>query len=182
MTEEISVVGEASLSNSFMGNTAQVCVVTRDFRRTIEGLIKMGIGPWALYTFGPGTVSERTYMGKPEDYSMRLALATSNNMLWEVIEPLEGNSIYKDFLEAHGEGIHHVAMGCEGLSFEERVAEFEARGCKKIQSGVWLDLVPYAYFETEGLITTTIEIFDFPENFVMPEPEEWLPSPPKMEE
>lgn len=161
-----------------MGDTIQVCVVTKNFRSTILGLIEMGIGPWAIYTFGPGTVTERTYMGIEEDYSMRLALATSGNMMWEVIEPLEGKSIYKDFLAAHGEGIHHVGMKCQGLSFDERVAEFEARGCRKIQSGVWLNSVPYAYFETEGLITTTVEIFEFPENFVLPEPEEWLPARP----
>ena len=56
-------------------------------------------------------------MGRPASYSMRLALATAGNMLWEVIQPLEGPSIYQDFLAAHGEGVHHVAFGCESLPY-----------------------------------------------------------------
>jgi hypothetical protein len=90
---------------------------------------------------------------------MRLALATAGNMLWEVIQPLEGPSIYQDFLAAHGEGVHHVAFGCESLPYAERIKAFESRGCKMIQSGV-LGNVPFAYFETEGLISTTVEIYD----------------------
>jgi len=178
MTKGISVTGAATLSNSFMGNMVQVCAVTRDFRRTVDGFVKLGLGPWAVYTFGPGTVTEQTYRGRPAVFSMRLGLATSGNMLWEVIEPLEGPSIYKDFLLAHGEGIQHVAMGCEGLSFKERVAEFEARGCTMIQSGLWVNRVPFAYFQTEDLTTTTLEVFDFPAGFALPEPEEWIPGPP----
>ena len=116
-------------------------------------------------------------MGRPASYSMRLALATAGNMLWEVIQPLEGPSIYQDFLAAHGEGVHHVAFGCEGLPYAERIKAFESRGCKMIQSGV-LGNVSFAYFETEGLISTTVEIYDLPEGFTFPEPEQWVPGPP----
>ena len=179
MTKDISVTGAATLSNSFLGNAAQICVVTEDYRSAVDGFVKLGVGPWRVYTFGPGTVTEQTYMGRPQVYSMVVALATSGNMLWEIVQPLEGPSIYKDFLAAHGEGVHHVALGCEGLSFVQRVAEFEARGCKKIQSGLWVGKVPFAYFQTEDLTTTTLEIFDFPEGFALPEPEEWIPAAPK---
>ncbi len=178
MTKGISVTGAATLSNSFLGNTVQICVVTKDFRRTIDGFVKLGIGPWGVYTFGPGTVTDQTYMGRPQAFTMVVALATSGNMLWEIVQPLDGPSIYKDFLAAHDEGVHHVALGCEGLSFDERVAAFEARGCKKIQSGLWVDKVPFAYFQTEGLTTTTFEVFDFPAGFALPEPEEWIPAAP----
>ncbi|HKQ81909.1 MAG TPA: VOC family protein [Steroidobacteraceae bacterium] len=178
MSKRIAVTSAATLSNSFVGNTAQVCVVTSDYNKTINGFLELGIGPWASYTFGPGTVTHQTYMGRTEAHSMRLALATSGNMLWEVIQPLDGPSIYKDFLVTHGEGVHHVAFGCEGLPFERRIEEFEKRGCRKTQSGLWVGCVPYAYFETEGLISTTVEIFDFPPGFQMPAPEEWIPGPP----
>ena len=102
---DIQITGPASLSNSFIGDTIQVCVVTNDIRRTLEGFTKLGVGPWRIYTFSPETVKDQTYLGKPARYSMRLALATSGTMMWEVIQPLEGPSIYKDFLAKHGEGI-----------------------------------------------------------------------------
>ena|SRR5450631_300212 len=177
LADSFSALSADGLTNSFVGNTAQVCVVTRDFMKTIRGFVDLGIGPWALYTFGPDTVSDQTYMGRPASYSMRLALATAGNMLWEVIQPLEGPSIYQDFLAAHGEGVHHVAFGCESLPYAERIKAFESRGCKMIQSGV-LGNVPFAYFETEGLISTTVEIYDLPEGFTFPEPDQWVPGPP----
>lgn len=177
MSEHIKVVGPATLSNSFLGETIQVCVVTKDIRRTLDGFVKMGIGPWRVYTFGPETVKDQTYMGKAERYSMRLALANTGTMMWEVIQPLEGPSIYKDFLAKHGEGVQHVGQACNGLAFDEQCAKFEARGLQLVQSGTWRT-VRYAYYGTEDLIGTTVEIFDFPEGFAFPEPEEWVPARP----
>lgn len=173
----IQVTGPASLSNSFIGDTIQVCVVTNDIRRTLDGFVKLGVGPWRVYTFSPETVKEQTYMGKPERYSMRLALATSGTMMWEVIQPLEGPSIYKDFLAKHGEGIQHVGQACNGLTFDQQCEKFEKLGLKNVQAGKWTT-VRYAYFGTEDLVGTTVEIFDFPEGFEFPEPEEWVPARP----
>jgi hypothetical protein len=176
-----TVTGENSLSNSFIGNTKQVCVVTRDIHRTMAGLVKVGIGPWRVYTFGPDTCTEVTYRGKPSEHSMRLALANSADMMWEVIQPLEGPSIYTEFLDDHGEGIHHIAAKCDGMAYPDQVEKMLSLGYEIIQSGVWADRVPFAYFGTEGDISTTIELFDIPEDFVLPEPEEWFPEAPPAE-
>lgn len=172
-----SVVDDSNMSDSFIGNTIQVCVVTQDLQKTCEGFLKIGVGPWRVYTFGPDTVSDLSRNGAPANFSMRLALATSGSMMWEVIEPLEGDSIYKAFLERGREGVQHVGQDCQGLGFDQQVAEFEKRGLKNLQSGNW-NGVRFAYFGTEELIGTTIEIFDFPEDFALPEPEQWIPGPP----
>lgn len=172
------VTSENTLSNSFFGNTKQICIVSRDIYRTMEGFVKLGIGPWSIYTFGPDTCTDVTYRGKPSEHSMRLALAVSGDMLWEVIQPLEGRSIYTDFLDEHEEGIHHVAPSCEGLSYAEQVEKMKSLGYSISQSGVWCERVPFAYFDTEGDLTTTIEVFDIPADFILPEPEEWYPEAP----
>lgn len=173
-----AVTGQNLLSNSFLGSNIQICVVTRDFRRTMEGLVRSGIGPWRVYTFDPTTVEEMTYRGKPASYSMRLGLADSGGMMWEIVQPLTGPNIYEEFLERHGEGIHHVAWGCNDIPWAERIKAFTDRGYPMIQSGVWLGKVPYAYFETEDDTTTTFEIFDIPPGMAVPTPEEWYPGPP----
>ena len=125
MSDAITVTGETSLSNSFLGDTVQICVVTTDIYRTLDGFVKLGIGPWRIYTFGPATVTEQTYRGKKQTYSMRLAVGYTGSTFWEVIEPLEGESIYKDFLAAHGEGIQHVAQGCGKLTLAEQIVPAE---------------------------------------------------------
>lgn len=173
-----TVINETTLSNSFFGNTKQICIVTRDVKRTLAGMVNLGIGPWSIYIFDENNCTDVTYRGKPSKHTMYLALATSGDMLWEVIQPLQGKSIYTEFLDDHAEGIHHVAPVCEGLSYLEQVAKFESMGYPMVQSGLWAGKVPYAYFETEGDISTTLEIFDIPEDFEMPEPIEWYPAKP----
>ena len=106
-----------------LGHLVQVCVVTRDYQRTMEGLVKAGIGPWRVYTFGPETVTELTFRGKPASHSMKLCLAFSGTMMWEIVQPLTGPSLYEDFLEQHGEGVHHVAVDCNGLPWEARLRD-----------------------------------------------------------
>lgn len=178
MSDLPKVINENTLSNSFLGSNMQICVVTRDFRRTLEGLTRAGIGPWRIYTFSPQTMTEITYRGRPSQHSMKLGLAFSGSMLWEIVQPLTGPSIYEEFLEKHGEGIHHVAFDCNHIPWADQIKAFEARGFKMIQSGLWQGKYPHAYFETEGDTTTTFEIYQVPEGFVWPEPEEWYPAAP----
>jgi hypothetical protein len=173
-----TVTSATTLSNSFLGDNIQICVVTHDYRRIMEGLVRAGIGPWRVYTFGPGTVTERTYRGQPADYSMKLCLAFSGTMMWEIVQPLTGPSLYTEFLEKHGEGIHHVAFNVNNIDWEERLKAFAAHGYPMVQSGVWCERVPYAYFDTEADTGTMFEIFDIPADFVLPDPEEWYPAPP----
>lgn len=178
MNTSPKVTSEVTLDNSFVGETIQVCVVTRDYRKTMEGLTATGIGPWRVYTFGPENVTDLTYRGESAEYSMKLCLAFSGAMMWEIVQPLIGPNIYEEFLESHGEGVHHVALNCDDMDWEARLAEFDKRGFKMIQSGRWMGVVPYAYFETEGATSTTFETFHIPADFAMPEPEEWFPGPP----
>ena len=174
----VSVQNETSLDTSFLGNTVQVCVVSRDLQRTAEGMIRLGIGPWRIFTFSPENVRDMTYKGEAAEMRFRLAIAYSGSMMWEVIQPLDGPSIYTDFLEQHGEGLHHVLVDCNGVPWEDRVRLFKEHGYDMVQSGVWEGQVAYAYFATEADMATTIETAVFPEGFTMPEPEQWLPSPP----
>ena len=178
MATQPTPTSDRTLSNSFLSETMQICVVTRDLYRTMDGMLKLGIGPWAVYTFDHTTVSDMTFRGQPADYAMKLALAFNGTMMWEIIEPTKGPSLYTEFLERHGEGLHHTAFHCGSMSWDERVAEFERRGCKMIQSGVFQKLIPYAYFATEDATTTTFELFILPAGAAMPAPEQWYPAPP----
>ncbi|MGF1562889.1 MAG: VOC family protein [Geminicoccaceae bacterium] len=173
-----SVTSAVTLSNSFLTETIQVCIVTRDYQRVMEGMVRAGIGPWRVYTFGPDNCADLTLYGQPASFSMKLCMAWTGAMFWEIVQPLDGHSIYKDFLDKHGEGIHHTAFACGDLSWDERVKQFEDRGFACIQSGRWMNQVPWAYFATEDATTTTFEIFDIPADFVMPEPEAWYPAAP----
>ena len=112
----------------FLGKAVEIALVARDARRTIAGLWSLGIGPWRIYTFDPTNTTDQTYRGRPSPFVMKVCFAAVGDMMWEVIEPISGDTIFSEFLDSHGDGIHHVAYDCNGSPFEERVAEFERRG------------------------------------------------------
>lgn len=172
------VLDEYRLSNSFLGNVIEICIVTADYRKTIEGLIRLGIGPWRVYTFSSSNVQDQTYRGAESEFSLKVAFAINDNITWELMQPIEGRSIMAEFLEKHGEGIHHVAFDCNGAPWEERIKMFAERGFEKTQSGLWADGNSFAFFDTEAATTTCFETYHFPPDFEYPEPEEWLPAPP----
>jgi len=173
-----SVIDEFTLSNSFLGNIVEVCFVTRDHQRTMEGLVRLGVGPFRVYTFTPDSVDDQTYQEQVSPFGLKVCFATNGNLTYEVMEPLSGRTVMQDFLDAHGEGIHHVAFDCNGSPWEERVTFFADRGFSQTQSGSWLGQNSFAFFGTEAATTTCFETYHFPDGFVYPPPERWYPGPP----
>lgn len=172
----IRIIDEATLSNNFLGQVIEICTVTRDYKRTMAEMVALGIGPWRVYTFNSDTVTEQTYMGEPADYSIKVCFAEAPNVIWEIMQPLSGPSIFSDFLEEHGEGIHHVAFDCKDAQWETRIQEFESRGFHLVQSGKWMDQNAFAFFTTENKTGSVFETYFFPPGFEYPQPEEWYPA------
>jgi len=176
------VRSETQLANSFLGDLIEICIVTADHQRTMEGLVRLGIGPWRVYTFDASTVTERTYHGESADYAIKVCFAEAANVTWEIMQPLRGPTIFQEFLDRHGEGIHHVAFDCAEQPWEDRLASFTKRGFPPIQSGRFADQNPFVFFDTEDGTTTTFETYRFGEQFRWPEPEAWFPAPPPQPE
>ena len=173
-----AVVGPAELSNSFLGRLVEVCFATRDLQRTMAGLVQMGIGPWRVHTFDAATVQERTYRGVPADYSLRVAFAAVGETAFEIMQPLHGPSVIRDFLDARGEGVHHLAFDCAGAAWQQRLDTFTDRGFPCSQSGRFAGGNTFAFFDSEPATGTTFETYAFGEDFTWPEPERWYPGPP----
>jgi hypothetical protein len=173
-----AVVSATELSNSFLGNLIEICFVTRDHQRTMEGLVRLGIGPWRIYTFDSRTVTQRTYRGADADYAIKVCFADVGDLAVEIMQPLYGPSIFQEYLDEHGEGIQHIAFDIAGRPWAERISEFGGRGFHVSQSGRFIDQNAFAFFETEPATGTTFETYDIPADFVWPEPEAWFPAPP----
>lgn len=173
-----AVLSATELSNSFLGRLQEICFVTADYRRTMEGLVRLGIGPWRVHTFDSSTVSERTYRGAPADFGIKVCFAAVGELAVEIMQPLFGPSIFQEHLDLHGEGIHHVAFDAQGRPWEERLGAFAQRGFPVSQSGRFAGQNTFAFFDTEEVTGTTFETYDIPPGFVWPEPEEWFPGPP----
>lgn len=141
----------------------QVGILVPDLEAALERYSsRWGLGPWAGYVYGPDTVPTLTYRGQPGSYSMRLALAGSGPQV-ELLEPLEGPSIYHEWLEARSHGVHHLAVRVESLP--AAVEPLVAAGYELLQSGAGYGLDGdggYAYFDTEDDFGVVLEVIEVP--------------------
>ncbi|HET6501755.1 MAG TPA: VOC family protein [Amycolatopsis sp.] len=122
----------------------------------------LGLDQWYVCTYGPESVPEcLTYHDEPGSYRMRLALAGSSPQL-ELIQPLDGPSIYHDWIAEHGYGLHHFGFRVASIAEAERRAR--AAGIPVIQTGRSYGADGtggFAYLATQqslGVITELIEV------------------------
>jgi uncharacterized protein YcgI (DUF1989 family) len=142
----------------------------------MSDLWKLGIGPWKVYTFDPSNTTNQTYRGKPCEFTLKVCFAVLDSIVWELMEPISGPTIMGDFLQEHGEGIHHIAFDCNHIPWQERLDEFQKRGLSLVQTGSWMGKNSFAFFEGErGGQPTTFETYFFPENWEYPPAEAEYP-------
>jgi len=138
----------------------QLCVVVKDIDRSMEKYWNtLGIGPWDVYTFSQETVRDFTLHGQPltQPFKFMLALATFGQIQFELIQPVEGPSLYESFLKEKGEGIHHIKEKVNDDEIEETVEKFKQKGIEVIQSGKFDEDIFY-YFDTKPTLGILYEI------------------------
>ena len=143
----------------------QVGVVVADLERAIAGhsrLLGLNASAWRRASFDRTSVTELTLRGEPAAFSTRLAFA-GNNPEIELIEPVDGPSIYHDWLEERGESVHHLAIAVTSLA--EANALMEAQGFEVTQAG--FGFAPaftggFAYYDTERVLGYVLEAVELP--------------------
>jgi len=140
-------------------------VVVKDLEKTLDTLTNVfGIGPFKILDFPPKDMKddiEMTYHGKPADFSAKFCFADMGNVELEIIQPISGKSVWFDFLEKHGEGIHHLKFKVPYL--EETKQYLNEYNFKMIQSGSAVGVnkgKTWAYFGTEDKIGFVIEVLN----------------------
>ena len=112
-------------------------LIVKDLDKAMKNFEALGVGPFPAFVGGPeGTpVIGKTVRGEDSDYDMDLRLADGGmgGIGFELIQPLEGHSIYDEFIEEKGEGIHHLAYLVEDL--DKEIADMAERGFKVLQTG-----------------------------------------------
>jgi methylmalonyl-CoA/ethylmalonyl-CoA epimerase len=129
--------------------TMQIGMVVRDLDATLRRYVDdYGIGPWEIYEFNPGNVKDLREYDQPVEGSWRLAVTMVGQVMWELIEPLDDESVYACFLAEKGEGVHHIAVATP--SFDDTVAAQAKRGNKLVLSGTFSG-AKVAYLPTDPI-------------------------------
>jgi len=134
----------------------QTCLMVRDIQKSMESLWEtFGIGPWTVYVYEPSSLTEMKYQGREGYFGMQLARAKWGVIELELIQPLEGENIYSDFLEEHGETLHHLGwFKVENLA--ETTKRMEELGFPCLMSGRTYRS-RFAYFDTTKVLGTILE-------------------------
>jgi hypothetical protein len=112
----------------------QIAIVVKDLELVAENYWKiLGIGPWAIFKWEAPLVYDRKYHGQAVWAREKIALTQVGNMQLELVQPVEGPSIYRDWLEEHGEGLHHMNFLVDDVDEAAEVLAIE--GFTSIQSG-----------------------------------------------
>ena len=150
---------------------AQIALVVEDLYEAMEAYYRsFGIGPWHIYTYGKPLVKKMTIRGRETEYKMKVGLSHLGDMRIELIQPLEGETLYKEFVEKHGYGVQHLGFLVDDM--EKALALAERSGFKMIMDGSGFGLEGdghYAYLDTEDTIGITIELIERPKRRFPPE-------------
>jgi hypothetical protein len=148
-------------------------VVVKDIEKSVKNYWKiLGIGPWQIFTVKPPLLENATYHGKPMHQEFKVALATLENIEFELIQPVKGKTIYQDFLKSRGEGLHHIM--CDRVEdVEGKLASYQKIGAKTTQTAKFGE-DEWGYADTERLLGTILEI-DKPPDVKLPPPDKIYP-------
>ncbi len=124
---------------------------------------QFGIGGWKFYTYGAPLLSFMNYRGRPIQYKAKIGLSYFGKTRIELIQPLEGHTIYSDFIEKHGYGLQH--LGIYVTDIKKEIAKAETAGISVVMEGGGFGLDGdghFAYLDTEDRFGITYELIQRP--------------------
>jgi hypothetical protein len=145
------------------GELLQIGIIVPDLQGALDRYsTSLGLGPWIGFHFGPDTVRDFTYRGKPADYSIDIALTGSGPQV-ELVQVNGTDTLYHEFIDRHGYGIQH--LGVKVPDAEAVTDELVTAGYEVLQSGHGYGAAGdgrFVYFDTVQDFGWVLEIIQPP--------------------
>lgn len=137
----------------------QVAIVTDNIERTAARWAEvLGVEVPPIRWTDPREQAHTEYRGAPTEGRAKLAFfELGAQVRLELIEPDEEPSTWREFLETHGPGLHHIAFMVKGM--DEVLARLEAHGMPLVQKGDYTG-GRYAYVDAEGVLGCILELLE----------------------
>jgi hypothetical protein len=112
----------------------KISAVVKDIDKTTEFLSgSVGLGSWEIFEFSPQ--KDELMVGEP--FKLKVAWANVGNpLVYELIQPLEGRSVWSQFFETKGEGLHLLAYSVPS-TWGEIVEKLQAQGATMLAGGTY---------------------------------------------
>ena len=152
---------KSGVEKSPFSKVCQVGVIVKDVDKAVEYYQSLGIGPFESSKTAH-LVTDRKVYGKPaDDVKNKARLAQMMGQLYlELVQPVSGESIQKEFLETKGEGINHLGFLVDDI--DKETAKLEEKGFKVISSTRYAGGGGIAYFDTDKVGGVIFELIQPP--------------------
>lgn len=125
------------MSGSLLQDTrlAQIGFIVRDIEKTKQEFARFfGVEEPPTISSGDYAVTKTQYRGEPApDARCSMCFFYFGDLQMELIQPNEIPSAWREQLEQHGEGLHHLAFNVKGMQLN--IENCENWGMKLIQKG-----------------------------------------------
>ena len=114
----------------------QVGFIVKDVDKTKRKFAEfLGVEAPPHFDGGKFEVTQTEYMGQPAPKAncWMAFFDVGPNVQIELIQPNGEKSVWQDFLDEHGEGIHHIAFHIKGM--KDKIIACENFGMKCLQKG-----------------------------------------------
>ena len=137
----------------------QIGMVVQDLDKAIRCYSELfGIGPWSVVY--PRFI-EKMYRGKPAQFQWRTGYARMGELTLELINVIQGPTIYQDEMGEKGEGLHHLGFLVDNI--DERVQAAHRIGLAVTQSARRPEVKSkWAYLDTRFIAGVTLELIQRP--------------------
>jgi len=132
----------------------QIGILVKDLQEAVGKFENLGIGPFDVLE---PDYEDRTVHGHPAKFKIRIGLARTGGVQIELLQPLQGETIYEESIKKKGFGLHHLGIRVDDM--EQSIREMGAKGFRVIQSGKRPG-VKWAYLDTEEETGVILELLE----------------------
>jgi methylmalonyl-CoA epimerase len=136
----------------------QIGLVVRDIEQTAKAYANIfGMDMPPIRITDTEEITHIKFRGAPTQARAKLAFFQMGSVSLELIEPVGEHSTWKEFLNEHGEGVHHIAFRIKGM---DKVLEFLAeKDIPAIQRGDYTG-GRYAYVDSASALGVILELLE----------------------
>ncbi len=148
------MIGKKNILGS--NQVTQIGIVVKDIEKSSATFAAFfNVGKPSISITGPASETHAEFKGKPTDAKAKLAFFKFRNIVIELIEPVGGPSTWQEFLDSHGEGVHHIAFNVHDN--KAKIMDLERKGVKLAQKGDYPGGM-YAYIDTTDSLKIILEL------------------------